>query len=73
MKELQKRVVREPDGTEVHTTIERSCDGEKKHVIYMRPDGQQSQTANSEGKRSLNSLSSNFNFHLSALVCPTSL
>ncbi|CAH8459408.1 hypothetical protein MS3_00009823 [Schistosoma haematobium] len=48
VKELQKRVVREPDGTEVHTTIERSCDGEKKHVIYMRPDGQQSQTANSE-------------------------
>ncbi|VDO64317.1 unnamed protein product [Schistosoma margrebowiei] len=56
VRELQKRVVREADGTEVHTTIERSSDGEKKHVIYMRPDGQQSQTANSEDTRSLSIL-----------------
>nr|CAX70898.1 hypothetical protein [Schistosoma japonicum]CAX70899.1 hypothetical protein [Schistosoma japonicum]CAX76040.1 hypothetical protein [Schistosoma japonicum]CAX76041.1 hypothetical protein [Schistosoma japonicum]CAX76042.1 hypothetical protein [Schistosoma japonicum] len=49
MKELQKRVVREPDGTEVHTTIERSSDGEKKHVIYKRPDGQQLDVMNNEG------------------------
>ncbi|CAH8452605.1 unnamed protein product [Schistosoma turkestanicum] len=54
VKELQKQVVREPDGTEVHTTIERSPDGEKKSVFYKRPDGQQFDVTNSEDLQIMN-------------------
>ncbi|CAH8457036.1 unnamed protein product [Heterobilharzia americana] len=66
IKELQRRVVREPDGTEVHTTIEKSPDGEKKHVIYKRPDGQHLSITNSDVRKvwELSALRSNTRSHV---------
>nr|CAH8831012.1 unnamed protein product [Trichobilharzia regenti] len=58
--EVQKRVVREPDGTEVHTTIERSSDGEKKHVIYKKPDGQQFSITDNDEPQSMISSTKQF-------------